>query len=271
MSTRLYDRDIRLTIADLEMNAARIEFEITKSLKPEPNTCEIRVYNLNPSHRAHLATPAKLPVRLSAGYKGALTQLYLGEVRRAQHTTQGADILTTVSTADSEDVLKKIRINQPIGNAKPAEVLGMLVRALGVSEGNASQMVAKLRARGSADVYGKSAVLSGHVRDELTDFCKSSGIEWSVQDGRLQFLDLNQPLEGAAVEISPSTGLVGSPSVDNKGLAQAKCLMIPLLVPGRKVSFNSMHLKGGYRVIHCKYSGDTHGQDWTTEIVCKKY
>lgn len=272
MSTKIFGREYKLTVATFDVSALRVQFDITKTLKPTPNTCEIKLYNLTQEHRNELATPKKLPVRLQAGYKGALAQLYLGEVRRARSVTEGSDVITYLSTADSEDPLQKTRLHRPVGaGASPADVLPMLVAALGVGEGNAKQMVAKLRARGAANVYGKRAVLSGHAAQELTDFCRSAGIEWSIQDGRLQFLDLNKPLEGTAVELSADTGLVGSPTVDSKGLAEAKCAMIPLLQPGRKVAFNSEHLKGGYRIIQAKYNGDSHGEEWHTTITCKKY
>jgi len=40
------------------------------------------------------------------------------------------------------------------------------------------------------------------VKDELNDLCRSAGIEWSIQDGHLQFLDLNQPTDALAVKLS---------------------------------------------------------------------
>lgn len=269
--SQIFRRAYRLVVGDLDLSNLAISFSVKKSLKPAPNVCEIRIRNLSQDHRNLLATPKSLPVRLEAGYVGALATLYLGEMRSVQSTIEGPTVVTELTSADSEDPHRKAKMNVPISGKSPAEVLQLMVQGFGVGPGNAAQMAGNLRKRGFADVYGKRAVISGHLRNELNDFCKSAGIEWSVQDGKFQFLDLNKPLEGQAVELSAETGLVGSPTVDNKGLASATSLLQPLLVPGRKVSFQAVNLKGGYRIINVEYTGDTASQEWYAKLQCRKY
>lgn len=266
-----FKRAYRLVVGELDVSNLDISFSVKKSLKPEPNTCEIRIRNLSPEHCNLLATPKKLPVRLEAGYVGALSVLYLGDMRTVATTKEVTETITELTSATAEDQHRKAKMNVPISGKAPWEVLEAMVKGFGVGEGNAKQMIAALKSRGTASVYGKRAVISGHLRDELNDFCKSAGIEWSVQDGRFQFLDLNKPLEGLAVEISSEHGMVGSPTVDNKGLANATCLLVPELVPGRKVSFQALHLKGGYRITNIEYSGDTAAQEWYAKFQAKKY
>lgn len=268
----LFKRAISLTVGTFEVSNLDIAFSVTKTLKPEPNTAEIRITNLSPDHRKTIQTPKRLPVRLEAGYIGNLASLYLGEMRSSESVIAGPDVITTLTSADSEDPLRKARLNVPIGAGHGADkVMFLLVDALGVNAGNAQQMVNTLKSRGSAAVYGKRGVISGHVKDELNDLCRSAGIEWSIQDGKMQFLDLNQPTDALAVKLSSETGLIGSPTVDNKGLAECTCLLIPQLTPGRKVSFETPSLQGGYRIIRVEYSGDTFGNEWTAKIQAKKY
>jgi hypothetical protein len=268
----LFKRAINLTVGTFEVSNLDIAFTVTKTLKPEPNTAEIRITNLSPDHRKAIQTPKKLPVRLEAGYVDNLASLYLGEMRSSESVIAGPDVITTLTSADSEDPLRKARLNVPIGAGHGADkVMLLLVDALGVNPGNAQQMVNTLKARGSAAVYGKRGVISGHVKDELNDLCRSAGIEWSIQDGKIQFLDLNQPTDALAVKLSSETGLVGSATVDNKGLAECTCLLIPQLTPGRKVSFETATLQGGYRIVRVEYSGDTFGTEWYAKLQCKKY
>lgn len=269
--SQLFRRAYRLVVGELDVSNLAISFSVKKSLKPSPNTCEIRIRNLSQEHRNLLATPKKLPVRLEAGYVGALATLYLGEMRSVSSTIEGPTVVTELTSADSEDPHRKAKLNVPISGKTPAEVLEILVQGFGVGAGNAKQMAEKLRKRGAASVYGKRSVVSGHVRDELNDFCKSANIEWSILDGKFQFLDLNKPTENLAVSLSSETGLIGSPTVDNKGLASATCLLIPELQPGRKVSFDAVHLKGGYRIINVEYSGDTAANEWFAKIQARKY
>lgn len=268
---KFYGRRYKLTVGTLEVSALDIKFQVTKSTKPQPNTCEVQIWNLSAEHRAQLATPKALPMRLEAGYKEGMAIIYLGEVRSLVSMVEGSDIITKFSTGDSEKEMQNARLNVPIGaGAGPDQVMQLLVQGLGVSPGNVQQAVAKLRARGSAEVYGKRGVISNHVAQELTDLCRSAGLEWSVQDGKMQILDLNKPLDGQAFVLSADTGLVGSPTVDMKGIVEATCFLMPLLNPGRMVMFDAVNLKGGYKVIHVEYTGDSKGNDWYAKITGKK-
>ena len=267
----LFKRSYRLVVGDLDLSNLDISFAVKKTLKPAPNTCEIKIRNLSQNHRNLLATPKKLPVRLDVGYIDALATIYLGEMRSVGTSTEGPTTVTELTSADSADPHRKAKLNVPVSGKSPYEVLQLLVQSFGIGAGNAAQMVNKLKAAGNASVYGKRAVISGHLRDELTDFCASAGIEWSMQDGKFQFLDLNKPLEGLAVEISVEGGMVGSPTVDNKGLAEFTTLLIPQIVPGRKISFKTRDLTGGYRIIRVEYTGDTAGQEWYCKCQAKKY
>ena len=279
---KFFQRQYRVTVGNdgsnnaLQFNTLDVKFKATKSIpangkKAKPNTCTIEIWNLNADHRAALATPKKVPLRLEAGYKDGMGVIYLGEIRALESRVEGPDVITKLSTGDSLKEIQKARLNVGIPpGARTDEILAMLVEGLGVGAGNVQQAMAKLRATGSADVFGKRSVISGHAAQELTDFCRSAGIEWSIQDGKMQLLDLNKPLEGTAIEISPDSGLIGSPTVDHLGFVEAKVLLLPILNPGRLVSFNAENLKGGYRIIHVEYEGDTYGQDWFAKITCQK-
>ncbi len=122
------------------------------------------------------------------------------------------------------------------------------------------------------------AALSGNVRRMLTDFCRSAGLEWSVQDGKVQILDAGRTLSDKAIELSPKTGLIESPSVDFKvsskterggAIVKAKALLIPELTPGKLVVFRSRSMSGGYRIEEVTYRGDSFGRDWYAELVCR--
>jgi len=275
---KLFGRKVSLTIGTLEINEEhRISFTVKKTLKPEPNTAAISVWNLNPSQRKELETPlakGQLNVRLEAGYEdGGLSQLYLGGVRTAQSQSDGADIVTKVETGDGEKEIAKARINVSFGpKTPPGEVLRAIARTLGLGLGNTEKAEARLRARGLASLGLHGHVVSGSSARELTDFCRSAGLEWSVQDGKIQILDVGKPLEDTeAILVSPSTGLIGSPSVDVEGVLEATLLLTPGLRPGVKVALDSREFKGGYRVTQCEYVGDTHDQPWYVKIHAKKY
>lgn len=246
-------------------------FDVKKDLKPVPNTCELKIFNLAQETRRVLETPKKLILRLDAGYPDAVAQLYLGEVRSAHSHREGSEIITEISTGDSEKELATSRINMSIGPKVPASValLG-ICRELKIGIGNANQMAAKLQAKGVI-LFGTGTVITGNAARALTDICRSSDLEWSIQDGVLQILDLGKALEDKAVYLSPGTGLVNSPTIDNKGLVSVTAFIQPDLRPGRKIQIAAESVKGGFRIETCQYIGDTAGNDWYAKMTAKAY
>ena len=65
------------------------------------------------------------------------------------------------------------------------------------------------RARGRALSRGPRAPRA--AAEQLTELCRSAGLEWSVQSGVLQLLPRGRALQRSAVVLSSDTGLVGSP------------------------------------------------------------
>lgn len=294
---KLFGRKFSLTVAPVgstgvsgaiestlgfEVSNLRCVFKVKKNLKPDPNTCEIQIYNLAPNSRKVLEGATKLVVRLEAGYEETgVSQLYLGEVRSASTSWQGGDSVTTITTGDSEKDIQEARIHVSVGPGVPVEVaLTAIVRSLGVGPGNVASAVQLLKTKGVAAMFGPGTAISGNAARELSDFCRSAGLEWSLQDGNIQILDRNKPLSELAIELSSATGLIGSPTIDfnaaskkvvGGNLVKAKALLIPELAPGRKVSFSSRDVNGGYRIEDVEYKGDTHGPEWQVEFSCRKY
>ncbi len=287
-SASLYGRAVKLTVGvpdnpalkvDVEFNDTNshgldvsgfdIEFEVEKTLKPEPNTCAISVYNLSEDSRQILSGGHKLTVRLDAGYKGALSQLYLGEVRAAWTERSGPDFITHLESGDSEQEIAKSRIRASYGPKIPAmQALTAIVEALGVGTGNVATAAAMLAAKGIVTINGGS--LGGHAASRLTDFCRSAGLEWSVQDGVIQILDLGQIISKQAVLVSAATGMLNSPTVDSDGIISVETLIIPGLQPGGLVVMDSLFVKGGYRVERCKWHGQIFGNEWSINFEGKK-
>lgn len=286
-SEKLFGRKYRVTIRDIQITNLRCVFKVTKHLKPDPNTIELKIYNLTEDHRRSLENVPDKPanvvlaalvsdltanncVRLEAGYEDGMSQLYLGEVRAAHSLQDNADMVTEVTSGDGEKDMQTRRISVPVGPKTSVDtVIQLIVKALGCGEGNLSKMLGDIKLSGGATMFPTGGVIHGSAADELDSLCKAAQLDWSIQDGKLLLLDKGKALEGTALSLSSDTGLIGSPTVDSKGIVTAKTLMIPDMFPGRAVVFDAKNLKGGYRVEECTYSGDTHGAEWYIEIKCQ--
>lgn len=269
MST-LFRRAINVTVGTLALKGLDCTFSITKTLKPEPNTCELRIFNMTESHRLELeGLKTDVPVQVDAGYVDQVSTLFLGNLRRGYSYRDGPDIVTEVSTGDGEKAHRTARVNVSVPkNATSKDVLKQVASALGVLPGNLDQAAALLAAN---QVFTQGTVISGNAAREMTAICRSLGLTWSIQDGKLQIIQLGKALAGSAVSLSAATGLIGQPSVDNDGIMSATMLITPDVFPGRKLVLDSLRLKGQYVLQSCKYSGDTNSEEWFINVEGKRY
>jgi len=270
---KLFGRKIRVVVSTIEITDLDMVFQVTKTLKPEPNKAELTIFNLNPDHRSSLEQMKSAPVQIEAGYQGGTSVLFLGDLRTAMTVHQGPDFITKLSSGDGEKAIKTARVNVSLkkGAASVDKVLESVAKALGVGEGNLKQALSAIKSAGLGELFSEGTVISGSAYREMTNICRSLGLTWSIQDGKLQILELKKALEGQAILVNERTGLIGSPTVDNKGVLTCQTLLIPDVFPGRLMVLESERLKGQYRIESCQYSGDTNGQDWYIGIEGKRY
>lgn len=277
--TRLFDRRVDVTVDTIRFQNLDCNFRIKKTLKPQPNTCELTIFNLNEEHVAQLenlrpkekVATKGIGCRIEAGYIDATSQIWLGDLRTCLTTDEGEDTVTRLESGDGEKAWKNARLHVSYGAKTSLETaLRAMARTLGVGEGNLSKVVAKLKQNGSA-LYPAGVSFSGAVARDIKAFAKSADLEVSIQDGALQFLDRGKALSTTAVRLAPETGLIGSPTVDNDGVLEAACLMIPDIRCGGLVTIDAKRVKGTYRVEEAEWTGDTTGDDWQIVVRGKRY
>jgi hypothetical protein len=124
--------------------------------------------------------------------------------------------------------------------------------------------------------FGTGLVLSGGSKDILDSLTKTVGLEWSIQDGELQFLEGGKGTLETAFDVSPGTGLVGSPGkvksstpTGPQGGIEFSMLLQPKLRPGRLVKISSVGVSGVYRATKISHEGDNQTGTWLTK--CEAY
>jgi hypothetical protein len=68
-----------------------------------------------------------------------------------------------------------------------------------------------------------------------------------------------------------NTGVIGSPSVDTKGVLTIETLLLPGLAPGQPIVVKTAYISGLYRVTAIETTGDVAGNDWKHAIEAKRY
>jgi hypothetical protein len=279
MARELFGRSWRITINTLQLTGHHAEFDITKTLKRDPNSCDLLVYNLSPEHRAELqelqpkaGSTRGIPVKIEAGYGADMSLLWIGDLRSVFSTRAGPDWATRLSSGDGAKAIQNSKIALPMGpKTEVATALRALVKYLGVDSGNLDSVANRIRLRSGGKTFPSAKILHGHTARVIDDIARSAELEWSIQDGAIQFLERGKDNKEPAFFLSPTTGLIESPTVSNEGELEAKLLMIPGVRPGRICVVESDTIKGQFRLEKCQYRGATWQQDWYITINGKRY
>ena len=272
MIDRLWKRRWRVVCGGLDVTDIDLSFEVGKSLKPEPNTAALTLYNLSKENRAKLSEKGAVNVSIEAGYANETDKpslIFIGPLRSATHTIAGPDIVTLIESADSQKELGTSRFKLAAGpKTSAAVVLKEIAKSLKVKTGHVNAAAAKLAASGKI-LFPVPTVFASNSARALSIFCASAGLEWSIQDGELQILNLGAALDMQPYVLNSGTGLIGSPSIDKDGIVSLRTLLLHGIRPGSRVLVDSEFVKGVYRVQECSYSGDTRGEAWFIDMVCK--
>jgi hypothetical protein len=271
MTGELFGRRARVQVDTLLLDGFAMRFEVTKSLAPKtPNSAELRVMNLNDDHRKQLQELERVYVSIEAGYESGTSLVFRGDLRDVVSVQNGAT-WETIVTSDTARRARKQRILKSFApGSTVGDVLGAAAKAMGVRLGNTATTMVNAKIAGTqASKFFNGYALAGAIDEELDRLARSCGLEWSIQDDELQFMDYGKPLAQLAVRLTPETGLVGSPEPGNKGIVEARCLIIPDLYPGRRVEVQSRHVHGMFRVETTKHTGSTFGNEWYVDMQLK--
>jgi hypothetical protein len=296
----LFRRRWRVTVDTIEFSQLDISAKIEKSTDDKPNTCELSIWNLSEQHRqqiaelnppsAQVSVTAKakekaaarkkatkgIPVMIEAGYGDGLDDdlslLWLGDLRYAHSERQGPDWVTKLEAGDGEKAYQNARMNVSYGPKTPVDVaLRAMVRALGLGEGNVEATVNRLKLAGGGTMFPQGVVLAGSVSRLLNNFARSADLEWSIQNGAVQFIDRGKALDQEAILVSSDTGMIDVPTVDVDGVLTVKMLLVKDIRPGRKLVVDARGVKGNYKAEKISYTLDSAGNDWGVSIQATRY
>lgn len=234
--------DSRIIYVELEVAGGKkryegmaVEYSVTKTAGTIMNEAEIKIANLAKDTRDYLVTetsPLKRPrqrkaIALFAGYASTgVTRRFLGDITSAT-VTQPPDIWLTMKARtgyfDKGNILARSAPARSNLSALAKNVAADLDLALEFEAsdkaianysftGSALQQVNKLAAAGMVDAY--------------------------VDDNRLVVKDRGKGLTGRRRKLDKTTGLIGVPEVDEKGV-KIKMLLDPYTTLGSEIEITS--------------------------------
>jgi hypothetical protein len=295
MGVQQYIRDCRLKVADdagagLDLSQLHIVFSIKKADSETPNVADITVYNLSDSTATRIKKEFSRVV-LQAGYQENYGTIFAGNIQQVRiGRDNGTDTYINIVAGDGDQAYISAVVNKTLAAGSTAQDrIDAAVEPMtpfGVQKGFIADTGAAQLPRGKT-MFGMS-------RDQLRTTSKSTGTTWSIQDGKVQFVQRTGVLPTTAVAITSRTGMVGVPQQTDKGVT-VRCLLNPMIKVGGLIRLenaaiqeaqidtsssskqtssdpasvdNSLSTDGIYRVLVVDYVGDNRGGDWYSDLTC---
>ena len=265
------DGDVRI-IRDL-----RISFDITKSTLGIPNMAIIELHN--PNNATLVALQKKYTkISLNAGYEGSLRLIFKGDVRNVFQPHGGVDRSAIVYSGDGHRDWLNSTFNKTF-----AESVSIKTAIIDVIKSFKNLTIGIIE--GVPDVADKllGQTLSGSSKDILDTFAGQYGFEWSIQDGEINVVPIEEPLTGTdAIVITSATGMIGSPTITEIGV-DVTTLLNPRIAPNVAFKIESIastsalpnltrrevrktNATGLYKVREVMFKGDSREGAWLATI-----
>ena len=272
---RLFDRELQLIAGGKDVSGLRVAFRVAKSVGPKLNSAEIKVWNMAADTAA--ATKQKgAKILLSAGYRGEMRLLFVGDVDLVTTEIEGPERVTTMKAGDGLNAARTARQFEALASAvNPGQVLERLGRNAGIAVKDA---IARLRTEGvgaAASTFANGIVMAGPIREQFQKFAESLGYDAAaIRDEALLFYREGKHDGQQEVSLTPRSGLIGSPTWAKeqtplgamRDILKVRSLLNGELQPARLLHVESEQVDGWFIIQSVTHTGDTHGTDWYSDV-----
>lgn len=251
----------------------KITFQVIIDFGGSNSYADIAIYNLREDTIGKILK-AKKRVVFKAGYKETADTIFTGEIQNVLRERQGPDTITRL-ICRSESVTKII--NQSFGaNVDVVTLIKVCSDTIGYP--------AVIDASQFEDVppYSGGYSLSGDPRSLLDAFARSHGFKHTVENGRRIIVRDGFERKTSPFIISQFTGMEGIPEITEIGCNVTVRLNPKIRIGGQidirsqlaTFNFGDLYFqnipesagKGIYRVQKISHSGDSYGDEWSTQI-----
>lgn len=273
-----FDRVCKVEIAGshlITIEHLKIKFEITKSVQAKENTGKIEIYNLGHTTRK-LIDPEDCLIKIWAGYsqhKG-LIEIGQGDITKVNTNKSETEIVTEIYIAEG---IKKIRSN-PVSISYASNVkLGDILTTLKASSGFTFKQIDMDTAKTMAGGYADMGSLD-HILDNLA---LSYDFDWSIQNGVVLIKGRKPSVSHEIMLFSSESGLILNPesvkkvsrrlekskiTQEERSKHSLQVLLQPQLQINDVIAVKSEDLSGKYKIEKITHKGDTHGNEWYSDL-----
>lgn len=296
MGVRQWIREVEVILGSggvgLSIKDLRVQFEVEKTVESAPNEAKIRIFNLTPEHEAQIKEEFD-EVILNAGYKDNIGMIFRGNIQHVYRYREKTDTITEIVASDGDKDYRLATINATF--AAGSTNLDIVDAAVDSFQGVGNTNKGTIAIPGK--VYLRGKVVTSNSRAALDNVSKECGVNWSIQDGELHMIGVDEYLPDNTIVINKDTGMLGSPTVTDKGV-EVRCLLNNLLKVNGQVELDKSSInekpkgkgadksgEGGkrqsqpegskredatglYKVMNLKHKGDNRASEWVSTSVC---
>ena len=276
----LYGRRYRVIVTignneAVELSELRCTFHIEKTAYRKVQKSTLTIYNLDPDVENKIIRSGTRMI-IEAGYNGSFYgKIFEGNIIQPIRSRDGTDFSLTLVSMDSDRYITYGIIGcSLVAQQSMREAVSALTSKATVKteEGNIADTKIK---------YPRGKVMFGKATTYLDQIAISQNASYYSEDGEVNIIGAPDIENGYIFDLTPETGLIGSPTQYEYGIT-CETLLNPMLklnslfhvensrVTGMEVEYGkpvrSLDNSGIYRIIEMKYDGDTRGNNWKITI-----
>lgn len=255
-----------------EVSELKCTFNILKTAFMEPNQSILTIYNLSPNSENTLIKQGKRII-IEAGYNGSqYGKIFEGNILQPLRSKEnGTDYVLKLISMDSDRFLTYGLIGVSLVAEQSARDTVIACAAKGSVQSEVGQLDL------SEKKYPRGKVLFGAPKDYLRQIAQTNNSTFYMNNNEINIVAAGSLPKGEIIELSPSSGLIGTPQQTELG-----CNFVSLLNPfleinslvhidNKKITnfqyqmgkpVRSMDSEGIYRIIKITHEGDTRGDAW---------
>jgi len=253
----------------------RISFIIEKFNNIELNTAKIEISNMSDLTRSDIEETQQI-VLLRAGYLSGSGEeiLFTGNSTRIYSEDATPNINTFIEAQDGEKALSESKVNLSFAeNVSTKVILREILKKIPI----ANKIVRESELPNKKLIEGFSFI--GSAKVALKKMTDSLDLTASVQNNELVLFKNGTSDDTDVFVVTPKTGLIGRPEkldeLSKEGKKTTKrtgllirSLLLPRVVPGNRIQISSAEInpRSTYTVHKATHKGDTHGNDFLTEL-----
>lgn len=261
-------------IGAVKVSGLNILFNVSRTVDTTPDKAVVDIYNLAGTTRQS-ANKRFTYIILEAGYEDNYSRIFKGKLNNLNHSKNGTDIVTRLIASDGGQEYQLSYVDEQLKGASVRDLAAFVVSRMGLQLGDVS---------GLPDIkYHRDMVLSEPARHILERLSSRWGVNVTIQDGVVDFVRYSDTL-GTAEVISQETGMIGSPSITEKGVTVTS-LLKPSVRPNSLVDIRAGFFEkkiqdpsklkrasefggGTYKVVSVIHDGTTRDIPFYTKMEC---